>query len=280
MAAPFPISAMPLENPPVRPPIAWLGKGLFRVLLVLVAASAVAAVAAGFGIAHNYGYLHASILTGSPSGQYYALATRLADRAKREHGTLTVVPTAGSIENVERLAAGRGHCAEMFAFVQDGIPVSADAGLVLLGRLPQPESLLLLGRQDRKFLTFADLRGTSIGIGPEGSGTAYLMRQLFEDPDLRGLDVRLSVHELAEQARLVSQGELDLAAFVMAEDAELLQTTIAQYDLDIATFQDLEGLVARHPWLGLGHIPAGRFDLVRPTPAVDKPVVRVDTLDR
>ena len=162
--------------------------------------------------------------------------------------------------------------------MQDGIPVPADAGLVLLGRLPEPESLLLLGRQDRKFLTFADLRGTSIGIGPEGSGTAFLMRQLFEDPDLRGLDVRLSYHELPEQARLVSQGALDLAAFVMSEDAELLQTIINRYDLDIATFQDLEGLVARHPWLGLGHVPAGRFDLVRPTPAVDKPVVHVDTL--
>jgi hypothetical protein len=32
-------------------------------------------------------YLHASILTGSPGGQYRTLATRLADRAKREHGT-------------------------------------------------------------------------------------------------------------------------------------------------------------------------------------------------
>ena len=34
------------------------------------------------------------------------------------------------------------------------------------------------------FNTFADLRGASIGIGPEGSGTAYLMRQLFDDADL------------------------------------------------------------------------------------------------
>ena len=37
-------------------------------------------------------------------------------------------------------------------------------------------------------------------------------------------------------------------------------------------------LVARHPWLGLGNIPAGFYDLVRPTPAVDKPVARMDTL--
>src|SRR5215470_13161633 len=153
MAAPFPISAVPLENPPVRPPIAWLGKGLFRLLLVLVAASGVAAVAAGFGIAHNYGYLHASILTGSPQGQYYALATRLADRAKREHGTLEVVATAGSNENVNHLTDPEGSCAQKFALIQDGTPVAADQQLELLGRLPEPESLLLLARPNHAINT-------------------------------------------------------------------------------------------------------------------------------
>src|SRR5215813_10018670 len=193
-----------------RSPIAGLrgtgrGKGLVRASLLLVAAAAIAAAASAFGIARDYGYLHASILTGSPGGQYHALATRLADRAKREHGTLMVIPTAGSIENVSRLANGRRGCAEKFALVQDGTPVPVDARLELLGRLPEPESLVLLGRPGNAFHTFADLRGASIGIGPEGSGTAYLMRQLFEDPDLQELDVRLSHHGLLEQAELVAQ---------------------------------------------------------------------------
>ena len=269
---------MHLEKPRAGLLFTWLGKGFVRFLLVLIAAAAVAAVAAGFGIAHDYGYLHASILTGSPSGQYYALATRLAGRAEREHGTLTVVPTAGSIENIKRLAAGRGHCAEMFALIQDGTPVSADAGLELLGRLPKPESLLLLARQGHAFHTFGDLRGTSIGIGPEDSGTSYLMHQLFEDSDLRGLDVHLTNHGLREQAELVAQGKLDLAAFVMPEEAEFLYTVIRQYGLDIVSPEDLEGLIARYPWLSLGRIPAGLYDVVRAVPAADKQVARLGTL--
>jgi hypothetical protein len=178
--------------------VAWWGKGLIRVLLLLIAAAVLAAIVAAFGIARDYGYLSASILTGSADGYYHSLATRLADRAKRKHGSLTVIPTAGSMENAGRLANRGGGCTEKFALIQDGTPVSRDGGLELLGRLPEPESLLLLGRPDHAFPTFAALRGASIGIGPKGSGTAYLMHQLFEDPDLRGLDARLSNHGLQE----------------------------------------------------------------------------------
>jgi hypothetical protein len=166
----------------------------------------------------------------------------------------------------------------MFALIQDGTPVSADAKLVLLGRLPQPESLLLLARQGHAFHTFRELRGASIGIGPEGSGTAYLMHQLFKDSDLRGLDVHLLNHGLREQAQLVAEGKLDLAALVMPEETDFLYTVIRQYSLDIVSPEDLQGLIARYPWLSLGRIPAGRYDLVRAVPAVDKQVARLSTL--
>src|SRR5215468_3917960 len=131
-------------NPIARLPAFWRGKMIARAALL-------AAVAAAFGIAHDYGYLRASILTGSPGGQYHALATRLSERARRERGTLTVIPTAGSVENVTRLAAGRSRCTEMFALIQDGTPVSQDARLEVLGRLPEPESLLLLAKPGRNF---------------------------------------------------------------------------------------------------------------------------------
>src|SRR5262245_19269711 len=197
-------------NPIDRLPAFWRGKMIARAVFLIVVSALLAAVAAAFGIARDYGYLQASILTGSPGGQYHALATRLSERARREHGTLTVLSTAGSIENVSRLACNCRRCSEMFALIQDGTPVPAEARLELLGRLPQPESLVLLGRAGRAFHALPDFRGTSIGIGPQGSGTAYLVQQLLADTDLRELDIRLSNHELPEQAKLVAEGRLDL----------------------------------------------------------------------
>ena len=80
------------------------------------------------------------------------------------------------------------------------------------------------------------------------------MRQLFEDSDLRQLKVNLSNHQLFEQAELVNQGKLDIAAFVMEDDAQLLRTIMSQPGLDIFASTDLAGLVARYPWLSLGTI--------------------------
>jgi TRAP-type uncharacterized transport system substrate-binding protein len=254
------------------------GRGILRLAFLFCIAAVVAALAGAFGIARDYGYLHASILSGSPGGQYHALATRLSERARREHGTLTVIPTAGSIENVTRLAADRARCTEMFALIQDGTPVSADTKFELLGRLPLPESLLLLGKPGRDFRALSDLRGAMIGIGPEGSGTAHLMQQLLTDRDLHDLDLKLSYHPLAEQAELVAQGKLDIAAMVMQEDAEFLRMLIRDHGLDIVAPDDLPGLIARHPWLGLGRVPAGLYDLVRHIPASDRQVARLSTL--
>ena len=172
-------------------------------------AVAVLAIAAGLlylTVSGDYAFLKASVLTGSPTGQYHATGERLAARARKKNGRLDVVATAGSVENVARLVGENGHCVPAFAFVQDGLPLPADAGLETLGRLPQPESLIMFARRGRATDTFRDLKGASVGIGPNGSGTNYLMRQLMENSDLKDLGLKLSNHGLEAQAELVRDG--------------------------------------------------------------------------
>ena len=270
---------MEVQSPsPVESNAGARRKIMVRGLVLLAASSIIAAIASSFGMVRDFGYFRAALLAGTPGGAYYVLGTRLAERAKADGGRLAVVATAGSVENINRLVANNSSCIEKFAFVQDGTPTPSGSGLELLGRLPQPESLLLLVRRGRPVASITDLRGATIGIGPEGSGTAYLMRQLLDDPDLLGLNIQSSYHELDEQARLVAQGSLDFAAYVMREDAEFLGLVIRKYDLDIADLQETQGLVDRYPWLSLGQVPAGRYDLVRRTPTTDKIVPQVNTL--
>jgi TRAP-type uncharacterized transport system substrate-binding protein len=253
-------------------------KGWARGILIALALLAAVAALLYYTVSGDYAFLRASVLTGSPTGAYHALGDRLAARALKKNGHLKVVATAGSVENLARLAGENGRCVPAFAFVQDGVPTPADAGLTILGRLPQPESLFLLAKRGRAISTFNDLKGASIGIGPEGSGTAYLMQQLLDNSDLGGLGLKASSHDLEAQARLVRDGQLDLAAFVMNENAQMVRTLVNKYDLEIVAPADIEGLVARDKWLRLGRIPAGYYDIAKPTPATDKLVAQVDTL--
>jgi TRAP transporter TAXI family solute receptor len=247
---------------------------------ILIALAALAAVAAllYYTVSGDYAFLRASVLTGAPTGAYHALGERLAARALKKNGHLKVVATAGSVENIAHLVSENGRCVPAFAFVQDGVPTPADAGLTTLGRLPQPETLFLLARRGRTINTFNDLKGNSVGIGPEGSGTAYLMQQLLQNSDLSGLDLKPSNHDVEAQAGLVRDGQLDLAAFVMNENAPLVRTLANKYDLEIVAPADIEGLVSRDKWLRLGRIPAGYYDIAKPIPATDKLVAQVDTL--
>src|SRR5271167_3438740 len=252
---------------------AWL-RGFLIALAVLAAVAALLY----YTVSGDYAFLRASVLTGSPTGAYHALGDKLAARALKKNGHLKVVATAGSVENIARLVGENGRCSPAFAFVQDGVPAPADAGLATLGRLPQPESLFLFARRGRAINTFNDLKGASVGIGPEGSGTGYLMQQLMENSDLSGLGLRPSNHDLEAQAGLVRDGQLDLAAFVMNENAEMVHALVNKYDLEIVAPADIEGLVARDKWLSLGRIPAGYYDIAKPSPATDKLVAQVDTL--
>ncbi len=249
-----------------------------RAILLLVMLVALVAAILYVTVAGDYAFLKASVYTGSPTGEYHAVGERLAERALKKNGHLKVVVTAGSVENIRRLAGENGRCEPGFAFVQDGVPLPGDAGLQTLGRLPQPESLLLFARRGRAIASFGDLKGASVGIGPEGSGTGFLMQDLLGNSDLKDLGLRPANYGLEAQAALVQANKLDLAAVVMNENADLIRNLVETYDLDIVSPPGIDGLTARDRWLHIGKIPAGYYDVGRGVPASDKDVAQVDTL--
>jgi hypothetical protein len=135
-------------------PSNWRLKGLLRILLLGATAIAIAALASFFGVARDYGSLRAALLSGTPEGRYHALATNLAAHASRGHGRITVVATAGSGDNVGRLAK-QERCTSTFAFAQDGFGgsiqhVIARQGFCGLSRRRHLPMLATLWRKRRK----------------------------------------------------------------------------------------------------------------------------------
>lgn len=221
-------------------------------------------------------YLKVAFLSGTPKGNYHAVVERVAKGAASRKGRITNVPTAGAVENVQRLIAARKGCTAHFALVQEGVELPEGHGLELIGRLTRPESLVVLGRSADRIASPQELRGLRVGIGPVGSGTEFLARRLLAP--FAALGLQLSTQPIDEQIQKLERGELDLGAMVIDEDATQLREALRDRKLQILAMPRAEALASELPFLRVGRIEAGHYDLVEGVPPTDKPTLQVDTL--
>lgn len=220
--------------------------------------------------------LDATLLSGAPGGQYHEIAGQLAAEAARDRGRIENRATNGSVENLQRLAEARTSCQVQYALAQDGLEVPD--GITLLGRLPRSESVFLLARDASAITMLQHLRGLRIGVGPVGSGTNRVARELLESPYLQGLGAVLSDHPLDEQLALVASGGLDLAVMVVDEDAPRIVQAIRDTHLDIVSLPQADVIARRLRHVRTGRIGAGQYDPIALRPATDRTVLRIDTL--
>ena len=124
-------------------------------------------------------HVQVSMLSAGTTGNYYTTVEKIAAEAARRKGRVKNLSSAGSVENVQRLIAGAKDCKVHFGLVQDGIPYPEGHKLEVLGRLPRPDSLVILGRKVERVRTPADMSGLRIGLGPPGRGTHTLLQRLL-----------------------------------------------------------------------------------------------------
>jgi TRAP-type uncharacterized transport system substrate-binding protein len=261
--------AAPLRDPKARRSLALkLGVVLGAVFLVTLLVSRL-------NFSRSLRRLDAGMASGSREGAYHTIVDELATLALKGGGRIRNIESTGSGDNVAKLELG---CDVAFALVQDGSDFGKSDKLHLVGRLTKSESMFWLGKDADKLTEFAQLADLRIGIGPENSGTARVMRQIFALPELASLKPVLSTHTNVEQAELAKNGQLDLAVFIMDEDAPFLVSQIRDQGLQIAGLAHIDVLARRLPHFRTGRIGAGQYEPVKLLPAQDKRVLRVDTL--
>jgi hypothetical protein len=163
-----------------------------------------------------------------------------------------------------------------FALVQEGLDWPAGSPLELVGRLPKAESFVILGPKADRIKALTDLQGMRIGIGPIGSGTEHVARQILAP--LAELDLILSTQNIDEQLVKLERGELDLGVMVINEDAQLLVEAVRDRGLQILNLPNADALARRLPFKRVGRIVPGQYDPVRVLPSEAKDVLQVDTL--
>jgi hypothetical protein len=257
--------------------VLW-GRFALRASVVTLAIAAGALLFRDLDLGADLSFLEVNILSGSPEGQYHAAVERLAHAAAAQRGTIHNTASRGSRDNLERLAAARENCEVQFGLVQDGFDWSKYPGVELIGRVGRTEAVMLLGREADRIRRLTDLRGLRIGVGPENSGSAFLAERLLSTPDLTPLNIALEHHSLKRQVELAASGQLDLALFVMDEDAALIRSAVRDQGLQIVGLDHTEALARRFDFVNYGTLVAGQYDAVRVLPPRDKPSLRLDTL--
>lgn len=221
-------------------------------------------------------HVRVAFLSGSPTGNYFATVDKLAAETSRRKGRIANVTSAGSVENIERLVVASATCDVQFALVQDGVDWPAGHRFELIGRLPRPEALLILGRNADRIKSPQDMRGLRLGIGPVGSGTENLARRVLAP--LTELELKVSTQSIDKQLDMLERGELDLGAMVIDEDAQLVVDAMHRRKLQILNIPDASSLARRLAFARVGQIEEGRYDYVRKIPGETKQVLHVDTL--
>lgn len=183
------------------------------VLLSLLAALTACSLVPGNGERQPTG--RAVIASGGTQGVYFAYAGTLAERLEEAAPELDVevASTAGSVDNLRRLAAGNA----AFAFTAADVAADAVNGAAPFGRrLPltavsrvYDDYMHLVVAASSPIRTMSDLAGRTVSIGPPGSGTAVIVERLFS---VAGLEPR-SVHAVQlginESVDALRKGQVD-----------------------------------------------------------------------
>jgi TRAP transporter TAXI family solute receptor len=158
------------------------------------------------------------ISTGSKGGTYFALGGQLAhilsESGDRRIGRVVALPSAGSVQNAERIINGEAD----LSFVIGPVLASPRAQAKVQGLLQLYTNVAqVLVHKDARIRTLGDLRGKRVFAGAEGSGTEWLATKILDAVGIATVDYqRLSFDHFGGAEQALRDGQLDAAILITA----------------------------------------------------------------
>ncbi|ATX82998.1 TRAP transporter solute receptor, TAXI family [Mariprofundus ferrinatatus] len=205
-----------------------------------------------------------TLSAGSKGGAYYAHGEAYRDYLKQHGITVTLLESGGSLENLARLKAGKAD----LAFVQSGIATDADQGIESLGSIYY-EPLWLFLRNGVQIASLGELKGKSIAIGGDGSGTQVLAQQLLAANGIDAANAKLMASGGDAAADALLAGRIDALFLVASEKADTVQRLNGSPSVQLFSFERAEAYTRRFETLSALTLPEGSLDLAADLPSDD-----------
>jgi TRAP transporter TAXI family solute receptor len=214
--------------------------------------------------------------TGQPGGGYDSFGRKYQEKLAPMGLQLDLLNTNGSIDNIQRLARGEVDV----AFVQGGtyglVKDRDDPNGVLRALAAvYHEPLWVFSKSDRPIATLSDFQGKTITIGPPGSGTEVVSRDLLKehgiDPDDPENAERFKHLSSADARRELEGGGVDVAFFVSAYTDQNVHALLEEEDgVQLLSFRQDIAYSKRFSYLTPVKLAEGMVDLRRDIPSQDK----------
>ncbi len=227
------------------------------------------------------------LATGPEQSAYETIGARYRDRLARFGVTVELVPTAGSLDNFNRLAGADDGAGEVdFGFVQGGTadPAQArEAGVVSLGSLFY-EPVWLFYREgapgladDGVLESLAGLAGWRVATGPAGTGVPTLFERLLEANRIDASAIeRLPLEHTPAVVELLA-GSIDAVVFASAPESPLVRMLLQTPGIGLLDFAQADAYERRFGFLSKVLLPRGVVDLGADVPPVDYRLVATTT---
>jgi TRAP transporter TAXI family solute receptor len=208
-----------------------------------------------------------SLATGQENSAYEEFGKKYAAALAKEGIRVTTIRSLGSQDNLQRLKDGKVDV----AFVQSGSTNEAEAqrkGLVSLGSL-FTEPVWLFMRDASKVTQLSQLKGLKINLGPEGTGTPKLFRQVLALNGVEPGELAIGTLENTPATMELLEGRIDGLVFSSGPDALLVQMLLQTPGISLFNFDQAEAYARRLPFLSHVVLPRGIVDLGRNLPPQD-----------
>jgi TRAP-type uncharacterized transport system substrate-binding protein len=220
---------------------------------------------------------HVTLATGPAQSAYDEFGKRYAQSLAAYGIEVKLLPSEGSAQNLEWLAAGKVD----LGFVQDGtstLPDTAKNALVSLGSL-FVEPVWLFYREavapqakngtDRPLETLPQLKRLRVNVGTVGSGVPALMEKLFDANRMEAKNLTLSYLEQTPATVGFLNGQLDALVFVSAPESPMVRMLLQSPGVKLMNFAQSEAYSRRLPFLRPVTLPRGVVNLASNVPAHD-----------
>jgi TRAP-type uncharacterized transport system substrate-binding protein len=234
---------------------------------ITVAVTAAAIAVAAVMIVRSAPPDRIAIATGGQSGAYFKFGIRYRDELAQSKVTIDVRETKGTGDNLALLHDLKSGVSA--ALVQGGIVTPEDGkDLETLGTVFY-EPLWLFGRLGVTGKGLGGLRGKTVAVGPDGSGTQKLVLELLQRHGIDGKVSKLLPLSTAEGRDRLLAGTVDAAFFVASWDAADVQRLLADPTIELTGYPQADAYVALDPFLHKVVVPRGMRDLATDHPPAD-----------